>query len=180
MKPGFSGSVPEVLPDLLHPGLHLVFCGTAAGAVSARLGAYYAGPGNRFWPTLHATGLTPRLLSPAEFPLLLQWGIGLTDLAKRASGADADLPPGSFDPAGLRARLARFRPANLAFTGKRAAAEFLGRPSASLGYGVQEPLPGLPALWVLPSPSGAARGHWDIAPWQALAEAVRMPSCWRA
>jgi TDG/mug DNA glycosylase family protein len=165
-----------VLPDLLTPGLRVVFCGTAAGAVSARLGAYYAGPGNRFWPMLHATGLTPRLLPAVEFPLLLGWGIGLTDLAKHASGADAALPPGCFDPAGLRARLAPLRPGWLAFTSKRAAAACLGRPSASLGYGPQPPVPGWPPLWVLPSPSGAARGFWDPAPWQALAEAVRMPS----
>jgi G:T/U-mismatch repair DNA glycosylase len=47
--------VTEVLPDLLRPGLRIVFCGTAAGTASARAGAYYAGPGNAFWPTLAGT-----------------------------------------------------------------------------------------------------------------------------
>ncbi|HEU5143069.1 MAG TPA: uracil-DNA glycosylase family protein [Solirubrobacterales bacterium] len=51
-----------VLPDLVRPGLRVVFCGTAAGTASARAGAYYAGPGNRFWETLRVTGLTPVLL----------------------------------------------------------------------------------------------------------------------
>src|SRR3546814_13773735 len=49
-----------VLPDVLAPGLRLVFCGSAAGRKSAELGAYYAGPGNKFWPTLYEIGLTPR------------------------------------------------------------------------------------------------------------------------
>jgi TDG/mug DNA glycosylase family protein len=163
----------EVLPDVLAPGLCLVFCGTAAGAASARRGAYYAGPGNRFWPVLHATGLTPRLLAPEEFRLLPLWGIGLTDLAKRASGADASLPPGSFDPEGLRRRLRAVRPGCLAFNGKAAAGGALGcRRGAAPAYGPQPPAAGWPPVWVLPSTSGAARGHWDPAPWFALAAAV--------
>jgi TDG/mug DNA glycosylase family protein len=42
-----------VFPDLLAPNLSIVFCGTAVGNVSAQRGAYYAGPRNMFWPTLH-------------------------------------------------------------------------------------------------------------------------------
>ena len=78
----------HILPDLLRPGLRLVFCGTAAGSVSAMRGHYYAHPQNRFWGILHEVGLTPRLLAPAEYPLLLDWGVGLTDLAKYVSGMD--------------------------------------------------------------------------------------------
>ncbi len=63
----------------------------------ARVGAYYAGPGNYFWPTLHAIGLTPRQLSPTEFPLLLEWGIGLTDACKTALGSDREIPLAVFD-----------------------------------------------------------------------------------
>ena len=77
-----------ILPDLLAPGLDIVFCGTAVGAESARRRAYYAGPGNAFWPTLAQVGLTPRRLKPEEYPLLLTFGIGLTDLAKHVSGND--------------------------------------------------------------------------------------------
>ena len=80
-----------ILPDVLGPGLRIVFCGSAAGAASARAGAYYAGPGNRFWPTLHRVGLTPHLLAPAAFRTVLDHGIGLTDLCKTESGADAGL-----------------------------------------------------------------------------------------
>src|ERR1700677_2388557 len=87
----------EILPDLLMPGLRVVFCGTAAGAVSAAKGAYYAGPGNRFWAILAKTGLTPRQLRPDEFAWVLEFGSGLTDVAKTVSGADADLPAHAFD-----------------------------------------------------------------------------------
>ena len=70
----------SVLPDLIEPGLTTMFCGSAASSASARVGAYYAGPGNRFWTVLHETGLTPHLFVPAEFQELLSLGIGLTDL----------------------------------------------------------------------------------------------------
>jgi double-stranded uracil-DNA glycosylase len=83
---------PPVLPDLLQPNLRIVFCGTAAGTMSARRGHYYAHPQNKFWPILHAIGLTPRRLDPSEFRLLAEWGIGLTDIAKHVSGMDWQLP----------------------------------------------------------------------------------------
>lgn len=154
------------LPDLLAPGLRLVFCGTAASDASAARGAYYAGPGNRFWPVLHEAGFTPRRLVPAEFPRLLDWGIGLTDLAKHASGVDSRLRSGDFDPMRLTAAIRLFAPAALAFTSQRAAAVFLG---ATPRFGRQPDLPGLPAVFVLPSTSGnnahwpRQRHHWDEA-----------------
>ena len=79
----------HVLPDLIKPGLRIVFCGTAAGNVSAARGAYYAHPQNRFWSALHAYGLTPRKLEPEDYPDLPRWGVGLTDIAKHASGQTA-------------------------------------------------------------------------------------------
>ncbi len=161
-----------VLPDLLQPGLKLVFCGTAAGRRSAAEGAYYAHPGNLFWRALFAAGLTPRLLLPAEFPLLPGLGIGLTDLAKHHSGNDDQLPPDAFDADGLRARIAHFAPAVLAFTSKAAARAALGR--RAVDYGPQaETLAGSQVV-VLPSPSGQARGHWQWEPWLALGEQVRL------
>lgn len=159
-----------ILPDLLQPGLQLVFCGTAAGRRSAQEGAYYAHPGNVFWRTLHAVQLTPRLFAPAEFPLLPALGIGLTDLAKHHMGNDDELPRDAFDIDALRRRIARHRPRVLAFTSKAAARAALGRHA---GYGLQAERMADTQLFVLPSPSGQARGHWDVAPWQALADLVR-------
>lgn len=161
-----------ILPDHLAEGLRVVFCGTAAGRVSARAGHYYANPGNRFWTMLAETGLTPRRLAPAEDHLLPAFGLGLTDLAKTAFGQDAEIPPEAWDRPGLIARVMQARPARLAFTSLTAARLALGRPG--LGSGRLEPDPALPgiALWALPSPSGLARSHFSARPWHDLAEEV--------
>ncbi len=159
----------DVLPDLLRPGLRLVFCGTAAGKASARAGAYYAGPGNAFWPTLAYVGLTPRELVPTEFELLPEYGIGLTDICKVRHGSDAEVGTVEFDVDGLHAKVAAAEPQRLAFNGKNAARGALERPVA---YGCQDEPFGGAEVWVLPSTSGAARGHWDIGPWEELAAAM--------
>lgn len=162
-----------ILPDVLAEGLLLVFCGTAPGTRSARDHAYYAHPGNYFWRTLHEVGLTPRRLAPVEFREVLRFGIGLTDVAKHAFGSDAELPADAFDAAGLESRLRRFRPRFIAFTSKNAARAGLALHSGRLPYGEQvDPLEES-RVFVLPSPSGQARGFWDIRPWQQLARAVR-------
>lgn len=160
----------HVLPDLLLPGLKVVFCGTAAGAASARRGAYYAGPGNKFWKTLYALGFTPRLLEPAEFPLLPQYGIGLTDIAKSYSGADSGLRRSHFDADGLRLKIHENAPLVFAFNGKKAAQAFYG---ASVVYGQQPERVAATSVFVLPSTSGAASGFWNIDHWQALAAFLR-------
>ena len=159
-----------VLPDLLAPGLRLVVCGSAVGTQSARRGAYYAGPGNRFWVTLARVGLTPITLSPDQYPALLAHGIGLTDIVKERHGADSTLRAADFDPAGLRARIERWQPRVLAFNGKRAAAAFFG---SAVGYGYQAGCDiGATRIHVAPSTSGAARGFWDEAPWREIALAA--------
>lgn len=163
-------SAAEVLPDVLPAGLRLVFCGTAAGTASARARAYYAGPGNRFWPTLQATGLTPVQLEPEEFRRLPEFGIGLTDICKVLHGSDAEVGTVEFDVDGLRQRIAEAEPAQLAFNGKNAARGALERDVA---FGLQEERFGGAAVWVLPSTSGAARRHWKLGPWEELAKALR-------
>lgn len=159
-----------ILDDLLRPGLRLVICGTAAGTRSAMLGAYYAGPGNKFWKTMHEIGLTPERIAPQDWRTLDCHDIGFTDLAKAHYGMDAQLPVGSFDPERLRAAIRRFEPETLAFNGKTAARIFHGRQT--IDYGPQERF-GRTTVWVLPSTSGAASGAWSIAPWRAMAESLR-------
>ena len=161
-----------VLEDLLAPGLKIVFCGTGAGRRSAELKAYYAGRGNRFWPTLFATGLTPEQVAPERFRELLRFGIGLTDIAKEHVGPDAELDASAADARGLEARIATFAPRYVAFTSKRAASLFFGCGTGAIAYGRQERRIGLTELWVLPSPSGAARGSWSIDWWRALSVAA--------
>jgi len=155
-----------ILEDLLKPGLQVVFCGTAAGTASARAKAYYAGPGNAFWRTLYATGLTPTQLAPSEYKRLLGFGIGLTDICKVRHGSDAEVGTMEFDVDGLRARIAAVEPVYLAFNGKNAARGALER---EVELGPQEERIGGAAVWVLPSTSGAARGYWDIEQWEELA-----------
>ncbi|MBB3228753.1 TDG/mug DNA glycosylase family protein [Luteibacter sp. Sphag1AF] len=158
----------HVLPDVLQPGLRLVFCGTAAGRRSAQDRAYYAHPGNMFWRTLHDTGITPRRFAPAEFIALPALGIGLTDVAKFHSGNDSDLPFDAYDAQALRVKIEQYAPRILAFTSKQAAKTVLGHVPA---YGWQDSMIGDTRLYVLPSPSGQARGAWDVSAWQRLADA---------
>jgi TDG/mug DNA glycosylase family protein len=171
-EPGTRRRGP-ILPDVLAPGLAVVFCGTAPGTRSAREHAYYAHPGNYFWRTLLEVGLTPRRLAPAEFRDVLTWGIGLTDVAKHHFGSDAELPRTAFDIRVLQRKLARWRPAMLAFTSKNAARAGLANAPRALEYGEQNLRIATSRVFVLPSPSGQARGFWKIAPWRDLAAAVR-------
>lgn len=161
-----------VLPDVLAPGLRVVFCGTAPGTRSARESAYYAHPGNHFWRSLFEAGLTPRLLVPREFREVLRFGIGLTDVAKHHFGSDAELPRAAFDAASLHRKLARFQPRFVAFTSKNAARAGLALGSRNPDYGEQPVTIAQTRVFVLPSPSGQARGFWDIGPWRQLAERI--------
>lgn len=158
-----------ILADAIRPGLRVVFCGTALGAVAARKRAYYAGPGNAFYETLWRIGLTPRRLQPAEYEELLEYGIGLTDICKTRSGSDQEVGRGGFDVERLVTLLEENRPGWIAFNGKNSASGAFGHP---VDYGSQEErLAGVTAF-VLPSTSGAARRYWDIAYWRELAKVV--------
>jgi double-stranded uracil-DNA glycosylase len=166
MPPASSRSKPLV-PDLLAPGLDLVFCGTALGPASYKARAYYANPGNSFWPTLHAVGLTPERLTPQRYPELLGWGLGLTDLNKTEVGSDHELTPAAMDTKALHAKLRKYRPAAIAFTSKNAASLALGVKVP--GYGRQTALLEGAVAFVLASPSGRARSSWTIEPWREAA-----------
>ena len=162
----------HLVPDVLAPGLRLVFCGTAPSRASAAARAYYAKPGNRFWPALHSAGFTPRRFHPAEYARLLELGIGLTDLCKGHCGNDDELPRGALDADALRAKIAQYRPGVVAFTSKNAAKAFLQR---DVEYGWQPQGVGATRLFVLPSPSGQATRFWDEGPWRDLAAALGPP-----
>ncbi len=167
----------DVLPDVLTAGLHVVFCGTQAEAASARRGAYYAGPGNKFWKTLFETGLIPEQLGPANFPDLPRYGIGFTDVAKRTSGPDTALLRQHFDIVGFLAKIREHAPAIVAFNGKRAAQAALGEERGlKLSYGLQQSLFAGSRVFILPSTSGAASGYWSIEPWRELAALVKETS----
>ena len=169
------GALPDahLVPDVLRPGLKVVFCGTAMGRKSAEQKAYYANPGNFFWRTLHTTGLTPERIKPHDYLRLLDHGLGATDLSKAHYGNDVELPAGALDVAALRQKILTFQPRFLAFTSKTGAGAFLGRPTGEITLGVQSETVGDTRLFVLPSPSGQARIFWDESVWQALADAAK-------
>jgi double-stranded uracil-DNA glycosylase len=163
----------EKLPDQLQENLRLVFVGTAASTRSADVGHYYAHPGNRFWRTIHQVGLTPRLYEPREFPALLELGIGFTDLCKSGAGMDRQALAFPVDIPAFREKMLRHRPKTIAFTSKKAASLFYGRPTKAIASGRQPPSEGFPEFFVLASPSGAASGSWSVQPWQELADSIK-------
>ena len=168
--PRASSSSRHLLPDLLAPGLDLVFCGTAPSPASFKARAYYANPGNAFWPTLHAVGLILECLPPARYAELLRFGIGLTDLNKTEYGSDHELSAQAMDAKSLHTKLRKFRPAAIAFTSTNAASLALGIKAPA--YGRQAELLDGVVAFVLASPSGRARSFWTIAPWKEAASFV--------
>ena len=163
----------EKLPDQLQENLRLVFVGTAASTRSADVGHYYAHPGNRFWRTIHQVGLTPRLYEPHEFPALLALGIGFTDLCKSGAGMDHQALAFPVDLPAFREKMLHYRPKTVAFTSKKGASMFYGRPTKTVALGRQPSSEGFPETFVLASPSGAASGSWSVQPWQELANWIR-------
>ena len=121
------------LPDHLRSGLRLVLVGLNPGTYSARAGTYFARRGNRFWPALSQSGLVPREVQPGDEAQLLEWGIGLTDVVKRTTDSIDDLDREDWRKGarGLERKIARWRPAVVAFVGLRGAREVLGRHVAA-------------------------------------------------
>lgn len=163
-------TITDRLPDQLRANLRLVFVGTAASTRSAEVGHYYAHPGNRFWRAIHEAGITPRRYQPREFAALMELGIGFTDLSKSGAGMDHQIATETIDVPSFRAKIEKYRPQTIAFTSKKAASLFDGRPSSGISLGRQPRDDGWPEIFVLPSPSGAASGHWTPEPWRELAK----------
>lgn len=144
---------------MIAPGLRVLFCGINPGLVSAATGHHFARPGNRFWPALHASGFTDRRLRPSEERLLLEAGLGITNLVARASASAAEVEPDELR-AGRRAlerKVRRYRPACVAVLGLGAFRLAFDRPRAEPG--LQPEVPGPAALWLLPNPSGLNAHH---------------------
>ena len=153
---------PEpAIPDVLAPGLRVLFCGINPGRVSAAAGAHFANPRNDFWRLLHAAGFTQELLTPPQQFDLLQEGIGVTNAAARTTPGSGDLRKADFVGAAERLeRLARtLKPAWIGFVGKEAYRGTFGeRPQ----LGEQERRLGDTRLFVLPSTSPAnAAVPWE-------------------
>ena len=162
----------RTIPDLISPGLKILFSGINPSLYSAAVGHHFARPGNRFWPALHAAGFTPRLFSPFEGPMLLDLGYGITNVVERSTASADELAVEEFVEGGrrLEAKILEHSPRIVAFLGITAYRSAFGRLRAAIG-----PQPELIAdsvLWVLPNPSGL-NAHYRLADLARLYEELR-------
>ncbi|HEY4322042.1 MAG TPA: G/U mismatch-specific DNA glycosylase [Gemmatimonadales bacterium] len=142
------------IPDLIAPGLRVLFCGINPGLYSGATGHHFAKPGNRFWPALHASGFTPHLVSPANERELLDHGVGITNFIARTTATAAELGREEY-PAGrktLERKIRKYHPRWLAIVGLGAYRIGFADPFAVVGR--QERMIGSTGVWVLPNPSG--------------------------
>jgi TDG/mug DNA glycosylase family protein len=144
----------RTIADVIAPNLRVLFCGINPGLYSGYTGHHFARPGNRFWPTLHRAGFTPRQLKPEEEQELLAHGYGITNLVERATATAAELSADELAIGGqrLRATVSRYQPQVLAILGISAYRLAFNQPRAILGK--QPETIGATQLYVLPNPSG--------------------------
>ena len=142
------------IPDVLAPGLAVVFCGINPGLWSAATGHHFARPGNRFWPTLHASGFTPRRFHPGEQEELLDYRLGITNLVGRGTARADELTAAELARGAevLAAKTREMRPDWVAVLGVTAYRVAFGRRAAAVGR--QPERLGPSGLWILPNPSG--------------------------
>jgi TDG/mug DNA glycosylase family protein len=144
------------LPDILELGLDLVFVGINPSIYSAMRGHYFARPSNRFWACLNQSGLVPEPVGPKDDARLPSFGIGLTDIVKRATHDAAQVTHAEFAEGRelLRTRLTTFAPVAVCFVGKLAYQHFCGR--RTFAFGGQPERIGDAVVFVMPSTSGLA------------------------
>ncbi|GAX54706.1 DNA glycosylase [Streptomyces olivochromogenes] len=150
------------MPDVVGDGLEVLFCGINPGLMTAATGHHFARPGNRFWPVLHLSGFTPRLMKPSEQGELPSHGLGITNVVARATARADELSAEEYREGGrlLSAKVERLRPGWLAVVGVTAyRAAFEDRKAV---IGPQERTIGDTRVWVLPNPSGL-NAHWTAA-----------------
>lgn len=144
----------KTVPDVIGPGLQVLFCGINPGLYTAAVGHHFARPGNRFWPALHQSGFTNRLLSPFAECELLSLQLGVTNVVARATGAASELTKEDFIKGGrrLRAKVRHYCPRVVAVLGVGAYREAFARPKATIGEQAERIENA--RVWVLPNPSG--------------------------
>jgi TDG/mug DNA glycosylase family protein len=149
----------KTIPDVIGPGLRVLFCGINPGLYSGATGHHFARPGNRFWPAIHGAGFTDRQLMPAEERELLSHHCGITNLVARSTASADELKATELiaGRATLLAKVRRYAPRFVAVLGITAYRSAFGFPGATLGK-QSEPF-GDATVWVLPNPSGLNAHH---------------------
>lgn len=155
----------KTVPDVIAPRLKVLFCGINPGLYTAAVGHHFARPGNRFWPALHASGFTPRLLAPHEERELLPLGYGITNVVERTTATADEVTAAELAEGGRRlvAKVTQNQPGYLAVLGIGAYRTAFNAPRA--GLGLQPGTIAATRIWVLPNPSGlnAAYGAKELA-----------------
>jgi TDG/mug DNA glycosylase family protein len=154
-----AAAVGKTVADVIAADLKVLFCGINPGLYTAAIGHHFGRPGNRFWPALHASGITPRLLTPYEERELLPLGYGITNIVARASARADDLIEEELRQGAdvLRRKVERYRPCFLAVLGITAYRTAFQQPRAVLG--LQPERLAESKIWVLPNPSGLNAHH---------------------
>ena len=157
MKPSpaqLAAAAGKTLPDVIAPGLDVLFCGINPGLYTAAVQQHFGRPGNRFWPVLFGAGFTPRLFHPSEQHELLKLGYGITNVVARATAAADELSRDELLEGGrvLTRKVKKYKPRFLAVVGMGAYRTAFERPKAKMG--LQEEMIGETRVWVLPNPSG--------------------------
>lgn len=160
-KEEILASAGKTVPDVIAPGLRVLFCGINPGLYSAAAGHHFARPGNRFWPALYESGFTNRLLSPFEEQELLKRGLGITNLVGRATARAGELGRDELIDGRrrLETKVRQYGPTYVALLGIGAYRTAFGRRRASLGEGDKRLMDA--RLWVLPNPSGL-NAHYQL------------------
>lgn len=148
------GTMNANLPDILAPGLSVVFCGLNPGLSAASAGHHFVGRGNRFWRVIHLAGFTPTQIEPENDTSVLSFGLGLTTVVGRPTAGAAEIPDQEFVAGGaeLLRKIAYHEPRNVAFLGKAAYSAIT--KSRTISWGRQPALTAGVATWILPNPSG--------------------------
>jgi len=144
----------KTVPDVIAKNLCVLFCGINPGLYTAAVGHHFARPGNRFWPALHKSGFTDRLLSPFDERELLKNYLGITNVVSHATASASEVTKEDFVKGGriLRRKVSRYRPRIVAVLGIEAYRKAFGCVNVEIGQ--QEETIGAAKLWVLPNPSG--------------------------
>ncbi len=147
----------RTLPDYLRKGMKMILVGANPGDRSARVGHYYAGRNNQFWPMMYQSGVIPEPLGYEDDRRMLEFGIGMTDLVKRPTRGTDEIERQEFAEGRvlLAQKLEDMRPRVVAFNGKMVYEKFAGRPCK---LGLQKELLYGARVFVLPSTSGQNGG----------------------
>lgn len=151
----------KTVPDVIRPGLDILLVGINPGLYTAAIGHHFGRPGNRFWPSLSGSGLLREPLTAWESERLLESGLGITNVVRRATATADQLSPEELRRGAkiLRAKISKFKPRVAVMLGLGLYRVAFERPKAKLG--LQDEKIGETLLYVLPNPSGL-NAHFQV------------------